>query len=155
MRLPARLRGQQEELAAARVSLDAREQAWKAGQEELQRLRDQLAASGAETTKQAEQVLGWRTDLAHLKSQLQDRFRERRDKLAKMKQGLRRAGVALQKRKRENDAEAVHLASLRQEQAQRQVELESEREQFERTKRESWRSSTRSSATGTARSSAK
>src|SRR5207244_11953054 len=70
-----RLRRQEQDLAAVRDSLDVREQTWREGREALERLRTQLAPVGARTSRQAEEVLGWRKELDQLKHQLHERFR--------------------------------------------------------------------------------
>jgi chromosome segregation ATPase len=129
------LRRQQQEVAEARAELDAREQEWRDRQEELERLRAQLASSGEQTTKQAEEVLAWRKELAELKHRLHDRFQEKREKLTKMRQGLRKAAVRILQKKRDADTESVRVAAVRHEQTRLQTELEAAREQFERERR--------------------
>jgi YD repeat-containing protein len=130
-----RLRREQQDLGAVRARLAAREQAWREGREELKRLRAQLGAGGDETSRQAGELLAWRKELEQLKHRLHERFRQKRDRLVKMGQAVRRAALRVQRKKREVEVEAVHLSAGRQDTAEGQTELEAKREQFERERR--------------------
>src|SRR5207237_1400054 len=99
-----RLRRQEQDLLAARGTLEAREQVWRDGQQELERLREQLANSGELTSKQAEEVLTWRRELSTLKQEMTQRLRARKEKLVKQTQAVRRAALRVQQRKHETDA---------------------------------------------------
>ncbi len=127
-----RLRRQEQDFALARGNLEAREQAWRDGQQELERQRALLASGGEKATKNAEEVLGWRHELEQLKLQLHERFRQKREKITKMGQAVRRAGLRVQRKKHENEAESVLLKAARQDLTRRQSELDATREQFER-----------------------
>ena len=129
------LRRQEQEVAASYAAIEAREKACRQGEQELERLRTQVTSSGEQTTRQAEEVLGWRKELDQLKQQLHERFRQKREKLTKMGQAVRKAALRIQRKKHETEAEAVRTTAARQEMAQRQMELEANREQFDREKR--------------------
>jgi chromosome segregation ATPase len=123
-----RLRRLESELAAARVSLDAREQAWRERQE-------RSGANGEKTARQAEELLAWRKDLEQLKHQLHERFRQKRERLAKMGKAVRRAALRVQVQKHEAAEEAKRLAVVRQQTVEAQTALEAQREQREREQR--------------------
>jgi DNA repair exonuclease SbcCD ATPase subunit len=72
------------------------------------------------------------SELADLRQQLYDRYRQRRDRLAGLREAIRRAARKVQERKAQVDAEARALAVRREEAAVRQAQLDSRAEEMAR-----------------------
>src|SRR5262249_22237122 len=72
------------------------------------------------------------SELADLRQQLYDRYRQRRDRLAGLHEAIRRAARKVQERKAQVDVEARALAVRREEEAVRQAQLDARVEELAR-----------------------
>jgi chromosome segregation ATPase len=133
--LNRRLRQEERDLTTARTDLERREQEWRDGQEELARQRLELAEMREGSVKQQEEAVGLRRELSHIRQQLYQRYREKRDRIAGLNQAVRRAAKRLQERKRKFDEETKRVETSRQEWLLREAELESRAEQTERERK--------------------
>jgi hypothetical protein len=129
-----RLQRQEDELAAARAELEAREGTWQGEREELDRQRAQIAELDEAARKNSAEGVTVRRELAEIKQQLYQRYHERRERLIKQQQAIHKAARRLQQRKQRVDEGEAGLTARRLEWEQKQIEIEGRGEQVEREK---------------------
>ncbi len=122
------LQQKESELAAALTAVERREQAQRAGEEEVDRLKQECE----EAAKQHEEARAIRRQMAQIREQLYERYRNRRDRLRQKQKAIGRAARRLQERKREIDELAGQADAVRQELEQGRAENEGRAEQLAR-----------------------
>jgi chromosome segregation ATPase len=130
--LSRQVQQQQQELAAARADLQAREQNLQQGQQALADRQTAAETRARELQEQAEELAGVRKELAANRQQLHDRYRQRRDRLTGYHAAIRRAGRKLQQRKHELDTAAEELARRQEEETTLQSRLAEQAEELAR-----------------------
>ncbi len=123
-----RLQEKEAALAAAAADLERREQAQRAGEAEVDRLRQECEAAG----KQHEEARAIRRQMNQIREQLYERYRNRRDRLRQKQKAIGQAAKRLQERKREIDELAVQADAVRQELELGRSENEARAEQLAR-----------------------
>ncbi len=103
--------GKEGELAAALADLEQREQAQRAGEEEVDRLRQECEEAG----KQHQEARAIRRQMVQIREQLYERYRNRRDRLRQKQKAIGQAAKRLQERKREIDELAGQADAVRKE----------------------------------------
>ena len=109
-----------------------REQAWRNGEEELDRQRQEWSPRVEDAEKQFKEAKGLRRQLAQIREKIYERYRNRRDRLNEKQKALRVAAKRLQDYKQQLDEEAVKAEAVRQELALGRAENESRAEQIQR-----------------------
>jgi chromosome segregation ATPase len=112
--------------------MEAREQALRAGQEELTRRTAELDGRIQELSRQEEEVASLRGEMGRIRQQLAARYQHRRDRLIAQQQALRRAARKVIDRKRQADEQEARLKAAQEEWALKLVEYEAAGEQVAR-----------------------
>ncbi|HVS36917.1 MAG TPA: hypothetical protein VMS17_15260 [Gemmataceae bacterium] len=123
-----RLQQKENELAAAAAELEKREQAQRAGEEEVNRIKQESEEAG----KQHQEARAIRRQMAQIREQLYERYRSRRDRLRQKQRAIGRAAKKMQERKREIDELAVQAEAVRKELELGRAENEGRTEQLAR-----------------------
>jgi hypothetical protein len=79
-----------------------------------------------------QQVVAARREMAEIRQQLYDRYRQRRDRLAGMHQAVRRAAAKVKERKGQVEADARAVAARREEESVRKAQLDARAEELAR-----------------------
>ncbi len=130
--LTVQVRQQENALTGSRGDLEMREQAWRAGQEALARREKEVEARSEELSRQEGEVAGLRRELHRIRTELSQRYQQRREHLLTQREAVRRAARRVQVRKREIDEQEARLRAAQDEWSLRQVEIEGRGEQVER-----------------------
>jgi chromosome segregation ATPase len=126
------LRQQVDTVETERSDLEERERALKQGVEEMARQRLELEKRGEEAARQEAEAAGLRKEVAKIREELYDRYRQRRDRLLKHQDAVRRAARKLQERKRRFETEVAEMTETRQQWEGQVAGLEAGREQLQR-----------------------
>ena len=119
-------------LQEQQADLERREQAWRDGEEELDRQRREWGERVENSEGEVKEAKTLRRQLAQIREQLHDRYRNRRDRLNEKQKALRVAAKRLQEWKNQLDQEAVKAEETRKELVLGRAENESRAEQLER-----------------------
>jgi chromosome segregation ATPase len=111
------LREQERDITAARMTLEKDRQV-------LQPEQDRLARQQAELQAKADHLLAQEKELDAYRHQLDDRYRERRDRLAGLQEAVNKAAANVQERKRQLEAEIQQAAAHLQDHGARKAELD-------------------------------
>jgi chromosome segregation ATPase len=111
------LKEQERDISAARITLEKDRQV-------LQPEQDRLARQQAELQAKAEHLIAQEKELDAYRHQLDDRYRERRDRLAGLQEAVNKAASNVQERKRQLEAEIQQAAANLQDHGARKSELE-------------------------------
>src|SRR5262245_52976759 len=95
------------------VVLREREQTLDEERAALAIQRHELSQRAAQLQAQHEETERVRREMADIRQQLHERYRERRDRLARVQEGVRRAARRVQERRRELEAELAQSRALR------------------------------------------
>jgi hypothetical protein len=126
------LRRIQQDLSTQQADLQSREQVWQAAQDELARQRLDVESRGEDLLKQEDDGASVRAELGQIRQQLYQRYHEKRDRLIKQHQGIRKAAQKLKDRKQRLDEQTAELDNLAQTWDLKKAELESGHEQLQR-----------------------
>jgi chromosome segregation ATPase len=88
-----------------------------------------------ELTRHQKELTGAREELADIRGQLYERYRQRRDRLAGLQEAVNRAARKVQDRKRELDREEAEAAVRKQQEARKAEELENQAAELVQTRR--------------------
>jgi hypothetical protein len=126
------LQTQEQEQAATRADLAARENALRAEREEMIRRQQETEALSDESRKHNAEAAALRREVAEIKQQLYQRYHERRERLVKQQQAIHKVARRLAQRKQRLDTGEAELAAFRQEWEQKQIDIEGRGEQVQR-----------------------
>jgi chromosome segregation ATPase len=127
-----RLRQAENDLAAARADVEAREQAVREARDELARQKQEIEAEGEEATRRYAEAAALRREVETIREQLYQRYRELRVRLDAKRQAVHAAARKLIDRKRALDAAEARFRPAQEELALKQAALEARAEQFAR-----------------------
>jgi chromosome segregation ATPase len=111
------LKEQERDLAAARTTLEKDRQI-------LQPEQDRLSRQQAELQAKSEHLISQEKELDAYRHQLDDRYRERRDRLAGLQEAVNKAAANVQERKRQLEAEVRQASTQLQDYSARKAELD-------------------------------
>jgi chromosome segregation ATPase len=123
------LKDQERELAAARTSLEKDRQV-------IQPEQERLAKQQAELQAKAEHLTAQEKELDAYRQQLDERYRERRDRLAGLQEAVNKAAANVQERKRELENEILRASTNLQDYNARKAEIDRRDAEIERNIRE-------------------
>jgi chromosome segregation ATPase len=121
-----------EEAEALGREAQQRQQELEAREDGLRQAREEIGLLRADVVRQQNEIEAARRDIADVRRQLYDRYRQRRDRLAGLHEAIRRAARKVQERKGQVEAEARAVAARREEESVRKAHHDARAEELER-----------------------